>query len=248
MSKLLTAVLCLLFFSTTARADDTAGAVSRRMDFLNAQLSLDGEQTQKLEQILDSLSRRDESSRAGMREGRSESDRDSGARGSRGGSRSVGRSTEGADGPAPFEKRAERLHASVEALLSQEQIAKYEKLVESENEWWLDPQLLQMDGVLTLSHDQCQKIYPVLRRSRLRLRALRESASATGDRGALDQLRKERKESDEVILEFLDENQKKLWKDHVQALQQEREKNRSERPGGMRGGRRGMGGTGGMGG
>jgi hypothetical protein len=228
VSKILAVVLCLLFFSTTARADDDAGAVARRMDILNAQLSLDGNQTQKLEHILSSLSRQNRASRPGKGEGRSERERGSAAPDS-----------------MQFEKRAERLHASVEALLSQEQIARYQKLVETENEWWLDPQLLQMDGMLTLSHDQCQKIYPVLRRSRLRLRALRESARATGDRGAIDQLRKEMKESNEVVLEFLDENQQKLWKDHIEALRQEREKMRPQHPEGMRGGNHGMGGMGG---
>jgi hypothetical protein len=128
------------------------------------------------------------------------------------------------------------------SLLSPQQAASYQALVDRENEWWLDPQLLQMDTMLTLSQDQCRKLFPVLRRNRLRERALRESIRTTGDQGAVDSLRREMKESNEVILEFLDTKQKEIWKDHIEAIQRQHEKMRSKHRQGMGSSHRGIGG------
>ena len=214
--KAFVALLCLLTLTTVANAAELENAVARRVNYLSRQLSLEGDQAKAIEQILDSLAQRTREDRPSMGERRPEDDREgSGPPEERGDS-------------SKMEERAQKTHDSVLALLSPQQAASYQTLVDKENEWWLDPQLLQMDTTLSLSLDQCRKIYPVLRRSRLRLRALRESVRHTRDQGAMDSLRKEMKESNEVILEFLDTDQKEIWKDHIEAVQKQREKIRSQ--------------------
>ncbi|HKI84418.1 MAG TPA: hypothetical protein VKA63_08780 [Candidatus Krumholzibacteria bacterium] len=216
MMKAFVALLCLLTLTTVAKAAELENAVARRVNYLSTQLSLEGDQAKAIEQILDTLAQRTREDRSSMGERRPEGDREG-----------SGPPEEKSDS-SKMEERAQKTHDSVLALLSPQQAASYQTLVDKENEWWLDPQLLQMDTMLSLTLDQCRKIYPVLRRSRLRLRALRESVRHTRDQGAMDSLRKEMRESNEVILEFLDTDQKEIWKDHIEAVQKQREKIRSQ--------------------
>lgn len=220
MMKALVAFLCLLAISTVTRAAELENAVARRMNYLNSQLSLDGDQSKQIESILKSISRSEREMSPAAED----------------------RRPQDAKSSKTSPDRAKKIHDSVLSLLSPQQAASYQTLVDRENEWWLDPQLLQMDTMLDLSLDQCRKLFPVLRRNRLRERALRESIRTTGDRGAVDSLRKEMKESNEVILEFLDKDQQELWKDHIEAIQKQREKMRSKQGQGMGNGHRGIGG------
>jgi len=213
------------------------GAVARRVTYLQDALLLNGEQAEDLRKILDKIEHNAQS-------------RQSSPGGSGGGhGRHSGRSQSQID-LGQVEARSQEIRASVRAILNDNQLASYDKLVGQEREWWLDPQLMQMDGMLNLSLDQCRQIHPVLRRSRLRIRALRENAADGGDHDAMKKLREEVKESNEVLLEFLDDNQQVIWKRHMDELKKQMEDMRSQQQGmgGRGGGHGGHGGGGGRGG
>lgn len=206
-------------------------AVERRIRFLDAELSLDTDQQDELRALYEQVSRQGEARRD--RQGPGER----GAQGADGPGRRPGNGSGGAEpqgrspqGPSP--------RGQLDTVLEGAQSTAYQELVGREGEWWWDPQLLQMDGMLGLSLEQCRRIHPVLRRSRIRLRSYQETARSTGDREDMERVRQEMQKTNETVLEFLDEGQQKIWRDHIDAMKAEMQP--------PRGGGAGRGGRGGF--
>lgn len=233
MIKIMGWMFCILLFTPSVSVGGIDEAAARRVEYLRAALSLDIQQAEEFEEVFDQIARSSQERRSAVR-GESR-ERGGSGRGRSGGSSGGG----GQDLYAQGEQRAEETRATIAGILREDQSGLYRRMAEQEREWWLDPQLMNMDGMLELSLDQCRHIHPVLRRSRIRLRTLQQNARESGDYSDMEKVRKELEEANEVVLEFLDDRQQEIWEEHIEALKKELEATQAQRNGGGRGGRGG---------